>query len=126
MIQVDCADPERLASFWGAVLGVEIDQRLGEGPQYVSLTPSDGPVPPLWFQRVPEPKVVKNRIHLDLLVDDIDAACRRVEALGGGRRDSHDFRGFHGDAEPGFDWRRMTDLAGNEFCLVYRVQSERR
>jgi len=121
MIQIDCPDPERLAAFWAEVLAVEIDRRLGDPPQYVSLMPAGVGVPPLWFQRVPEPKVAKNRLHLDLQVEDIEAACARIEALGGRRRDDHDFQGYHDEGAPGFDWRRMADPEGNEFCLVYRV-----
>jgi hypothetical protein len=60
----------------------------GGQPQYIDLLPLPG-VPTLRFQRVPEPKTTKNRLHLDVSVDDLDEACARVEAFGG-RRDPHD------------------------------------
>lgn len=112
-IQVACADPDRLAAFWGQVLGVRVEARLGDPPQFVNLAATKPGAPQVCFQRVPEPKTVKNRLHLDLAVEDVDAACLRVEALGGWRRDDHDFH------EHGFSWRRMADPDGNEFCLIY-------
>lgn len=112
-IQIDCPDPGRLAAFWVEVLGSEIDFRLGDPPQFVNVAPTEPGAPSVSFQRVPEPKTVKNRVHLDLLVDDVEEASTRVEDLGGRRRDDHDFH------EHGFSWRRMADPDGNEFCLVF-------
>jgi predicted enzyme related to lactoylglutathione lyase len=112
-VQVDCPDPERLAAFWAKVLDVAIEARLGDPPQFVNLASAEPGAPQVCFQRVPEPKSVKNRLHFDLQVEDVDEACARVEALGGRRRDDHDFR------EHGFSWRRMVDPEGNEFCLIY-------
>jgi predicted enzyme related to lactoylglutathione lyase len=114
-IQTDCPDPERLAAFWGAVLAVKIVSRLGDPPQFVNLEAAEPGAPQLAFQRVPEAKVVKNRLHLDLRVEDVDAACARIEGLGGRRRDDHDFH------EHGYSWRRMADPEGNEFCLIYGI-----
>jgi predicted enzyme related to lactoylglutathione lyase len=62
------------------------------------------------FQRVPEDKVVKNRAHVDLRIDDLDAVTDLVERLGGSRVEDHD--------EEGFRWRVMQDPEGNEFCLM--------
>jgi len=66
----------------------------------------------LVFQRVPEPKLARNRVHWDVLVDDLDASTTRVEALGGRW------------TEPGTTvevdgWlsRVMADPEGNEFCI---------
>jgi predicted enzyme related to lactoylglutathione lyase len=112
-IQVDCPDPERLAAFWGQVLNVKIVARLGDPPQFVNLASAEPGAPQVCFQRVPEPKSVKNRLHLDLHVEDVDVASARVEGLGGRRRDDHDFH------EHGYSWRRMADPEGNEFCLIY-------
>src|SRR5258705_13882498 len=78
-IQIDCPDPDRLAAFWVEVLGSEIDFRLGDPPQFVNVAPTEPGAPSVSFQRVPEPKTVKNRVHLDLLVDDVEEASRRVE-----------------------------------------------
>jgi predicted enzyme related to lactoylglutathione lyase len=63
---------------------------------------------------VPEPKTVKNRLDLDLAVDDVEAATARIEALGGRRlRPEADFN------EYGYCWRTMADPEGNEFCLIF-------
>lgn len=114
-IQIDCSDPERLAAFWAGVLAVEIDARLGDPPQFVNLGPAERGAPRVCFQRVPEAKAVKNRLHFDVDVADVEVACARVEVLGGRRLDDHDFH------EHGFSWRRMEDPDGNEFCLIYGV-----
>ena len=115
-IQIDCANPMRLAAFWSEVLGVEIDQPPdGDPPHYVNLIPGTPNEPIVCFQRVPEAKNVKNRLHLDIEVGDIGSATLRVQDLGGRRLDSDDF------TEYGFRWRVMADPAGNEFCLVTRL-----
>lgn len=114
-IQIDCAEPEGLAAFWSQVLSVEIASRLGDPVQFVNLAAAEPSAPQVCFQRVPEPKTLKNRIHLDIAVDDVDVACARVERLGGRRRDAQDFH------EHGYSWRRMADPDGNEFCLIYGV-----
>jgi predicted enzyme related to lactoylglutathione lyase len=111
-VQVDRADPVALASFWATVLGSEIHDRLGDPPHYVSVEPSAPGGPWISFQRVAEPKIVKNRLHLNLTVDNLDQACERIEALGGRRVPGSDL------AEYGFRWRVMVDPEGNEFCLV--------
>ena len=112
-IQTDSIDPDRLAKFWGAVFGVEIEARLGDPPRFVNLAPVKPGFPRVCFQRVPEPKTVKNRLHFDVRVEDVDEACRRIEALGATRRDTDDFH------ELGYSWRRMSDPEGHEFCLIY-------
>ncbi len=113
MIQIDCHDPRRLALFWGAVFGLEIDSTFGEPAHYVGLATAGPNHPHLCFQRVPEPKTLKNRLHLDIWVDDIEPATAQIETLGGRRLPVEDFR------EHGFRWRVMADPEGNEFCLVY-------
>ncbi len=110
-ITIDCGDPLALAGFWAAVFGTRAEPAEGDPPQYVDLLPVPG-VPILRFQRVPEPKAVKNRLHLDVSVADLDAARERVEALGGRRRSAEPF------AEYGYRWLVMADPEGNEFCLV--------
>jgi predicted enzyme related to lactoylglutathione lyase len=108
-IVIDTVDPDPLVTFWSALLGVE---RAGTfGPSYVMLTSGDGTVPPIAFQRVPEPKAVKNRVHLDVKVVDLEAATRRTEEIGGTRI------GAVRDMD-GFRWQVMADPEGNEFCLV--------
>ena len=80
-LQIDCRDPERLALFWAEVLGTSVDDGPTP-PAYVCLRPIEGK-PTICFQRVPEPKSVKNRLHLDIAVEDREAATERIEALGG-------------------------------------------
>ena len=110
-VTIDCHDPERLVRFWAAVFGAAEEWRGGEPVQYVDLGATDGS-PALRFQRVPEPKTVKDRIHLDLRVDDIEEACRRVIELGGVRLEQDDI------SEYDVVFRVMLDPEGNEFCLV--------
>jgi ribonuclease E len=81
-IQVDCEDPERLAAFWAALLATDVRGRLGEPPQYVFLNAAGGDAPRLSFQRVPQAKQGKNRIHFDLAVTDLEEATRSAVALG--------------------------------------------
>ena len=116
-IQTDCRDPERLAAFWGAVLGVGEDFRLGDPLHYIDLLPTAPGRPALCFQRVPEPKVVKNRLHFDLIVDDLDTATGRVESLGGKRVPNGDHH------EYSYTWRIMADPEGNEFCLIQKSEA---
>jgi predicted enzyme related to lactoylglutathione lyase len=110
-VTIDCHDPERLAAFWASVFGTAEEWRGGDPVQYVDLAGTDGS-PVLRFQRVPEPKTVKDRIHLDLRVDDIDEACARIVGLGGVRAQQGDVREYD------VVFRVMLDPEGNEFCLV--------
>ncbi|GIU99455.1 MAG: lactoylglutathione lyase [Actinomycetota bacterium] len=110
-VTIDCRDPLALARFWAAVFDTDIASADDEGPRYVDLRPTPG-VPTLRFQRVPEPKSVKNRLHLDVAVADLEAAEARVAALGGTRISPGVFDEF------GYRWIVMADPEGNEFCLV--------
>ena len=112
-ITIDCADALGLARFWTAVFGTEIESAVGDGPAYVDLLPVPG-IPILRFQRVPEPKTVKNRVHLDVAVADLEAACAEVERLGGRRISPEPF------AEYTYRWLVVADPEDNEFCLVIR------
>lgn len=105
---IDSADPRRTASFWRAALGW---RRTFESDDEVVLeppegSPEDGIVPDLLFLKVPEAKVIKNRLHLDLRPLDKDAEVGRLEALGA-RRVSV------GQGE--VSWVVMADPDGNEF-----------
>ena len=111
---IDCHDPERLAAFWASMFGAVEEWRGGDPAQYLDLGATDGS-PVLRFQRVPEPKTVKDRIHLDLHVDDLEEACRRVIELGGVRVEQGDLREYD------VNFRVMLDPEGNEFCLVSHV-----
>ncbi|MGZ5344992.1 MAG: VOC family protein [Actinomycetota bacterium] len=110
-VTIDCHDPEGLAAFWASIFGAGEEWRGGDPVQYIDLGATDGS-PMLRFQRVPEPKTVKDRIHLDLRVDDIDEACGRVIELGGVRVEQGDVHEYD------VAFRVMLDPEGNEFCLV--------
>ena len=106
-VTIDAADPEGLARFWSALLGLPVRPREG---RFVALQRPPAGAPELVFQPVPEPKRDKVRIHLDVDVPDMDAAARRVRDLGG--TDVAEVR------EAGDTWRVMRDPEGNEFCLI--------
>jgi predicted enzyme related to lactoylglutathione lyase len=100
---IDCADPERLASFWSGLLGRPIAGRTGP---YVWLKRENGLG--IGFQQVAKPKAVKNRVHFDLAAPDPAAEQRRVESLGGQRLKGYEAGGF----------LVMADPEGNEFCII--------
>jgi len=116
-IQIDCIDPMVVARFWAGVLGTEPQEPLGDPPQYVNLGRwNEAPdAVMVAFQRVPERKVVKNRVHLDVEVQDVESATAHIETLGGSRLATPDFR------EYGYSWRVMADPEGNEFCLIFEA-----
>jgi predicted enzyme related to lactoylglutathione lyase len=107
---IDSVDPDRLATFWCALLGVKVDATIGEG-EFLVLSPSEDGLT-VGFQRVPETKAGKNRLHLDLVVSDLDSATKEVEELGGSwlePRTTHELEGFF--------WRCIADSEGNEFDI---------
>lgn len=104
---LDCSDLDRTAEFWRAAAGFTVVGRI-EG-RYVVL---GGHGVTLTLQRVAEPKTVKNRMHIDLLVDDLDNEVRRLEALGATRITAAANRDF------GQRWFVLADPEGNEFCLA--------
>ncbi len=110
-VTIDCADPIRMSAFWGALLGIPASSEHGDDPDWATVAPRSGRFPRLTFQRVPEPKVTKVRIHLDVQVDDIDAGRDQVEFLGGR------WTGIRNDYDEGAVLV-MLDPEGHEFCLV--------
>ncbi|MEV0096236.1 VOC family protein [Streptomyces sp. NPDC050738] len=112
-VTFDCADPERVAQFWAEVLGYEHQGCVAADPSGVG--------PRLYFQRVPEGKVVKNRVHLDVRVGTglvgearlaaLEAECARLIPLGAVRGQL-----LLADEE-NESCLNMQDIEGNEFCL---------
>lgn len=105
MVTVDTRDAERLGGWWAEQLGTEVAQNH-EG--WFVVVPA-GPVL-MAFQKVEDPTPGKNRWHLDLTAEDLDAEVDRLVAAGAtlvGRR---------GDA--GFSWATLTDPDGNEFDIA--------
>jgi len=110
-ITIDCADPARLASFWSAMLDIAQTAEHGDNNGWATVGSRLDDQPRLTFQRVPEPKTGKVRIHLDIQVDDIDAARQRVESLGG------NWSGVRHDYDEG-TVMVMHDPEDHEFCIV--------
>jgi predicted enzyme related to lactoylglutathione lyase len=106
-IVIDCADPQSLAPFWMAVTGYR--EKYGD-EEWVQLEDPAGRSPDIAFQRVPEPKAGKNRLHLDLDVADEEAAAARIEELGGKR--------LWASEDPNDVFITLSDPEGNEFCVV--------
>jgi hypothetical protein len=134
-IVVDCVDPHALVRFWVAATGSEreshdamIRQLLAAGTATdddvttvegelawrtaAACRDPEGRLPRLLFQTVPEPKTVKNRVHLDLFVGDErrEAEVERLTALGATRL-------WDGQLGPS-TWVTMADPEGNEFCVA--------
>ncbi len=106
-VVIDCADHGAVVAFWSAALGWE-RRELNE--QYVVLVPPAGSALPLIFQKVPEPKVVKNRVHLDFRAEAMADEVERLGALGAVRLAEHSLGSVR--------WTVMADPEGNEFCVV--------
>lgn len=116
-IAIDCNDPTVMVPFWAGFLHYE--PPAGSAPHdfssaraYYSLVDPRGRGPMLILQVVPEPVTVKNRLHLDLHVDDIAVEVQRAVDLGAEVVDTDPQT--LGDVA----WVRMTDPEGNLFCLV--------
>ncbi|MEV6303500.1 VOC family protein [Actinoplanes sp. NPDC051861] len=135
-VTFDCADPERVARFWCEVLGYVVppvpdgfgswdDYHAAQAPEernsWFACVDPTGAGPRLFFQRVPEGKVVKNRVHLDVragtgLVGDerlatLQAEQARLEALGASHVRTLVADGVNESCVV------MQDIEGNEFCL---------
>jgi predicted enzyme related to lactoylglutathione lyase len=107
-VTFDCLDPQRVARFWGALLGREPEPSQ-DG--WVYLGQRGDALPRLVFQPVPEPKAGKVRIHLDVAVEDISEGVELVATLGGR------FTGERHDYDEGVVLV-MADPEDHEFCLV--------
>ena len=110
-IGIDCRDPHALAGFWAGALGYRVGE--GDGQPYLDLLPPEEVEAPVVFlQRVPEPKQLKNRLHLDLYVEDPDATIERLETMGADRLGD-----AVRDSDGTFSFQLMADPEGNEFCV---------
>jgi hypothetical protein len=109
-IVIDCADHEVVVAFWLAAMGDYVRVEVNE--QYVAIAPAEPAIgrPAILFQKVPEPKSVKNRVHLDLRGDSMATEVERLTALGAT---------FTAERSLGEDvrWTVMADPEGNEFCV---------
>jgi hypothetical protein len=105
---LDCAEPNGLAPFWREALDYRVHYT---DANLVVLVPKEGIASPLLLQGVPEPKAGKNRMHLDIVVDDIESEANRLQELGAHRIDE----GVQ--SYGGTRWVRMSDPEQNEFCV---------
>jgi catechol 2,3-dioxygenase-like lactoylglutathione lyase family enzyme len=122
----DCRDAAPLARFWAEALGWTVApydedelERLAskgiydpeEDPSVMVEPPEGSDLPLLFFTEVPEEKVVKNRVHLDISADrPLEDEVERLEGLGAQVRNWVE--------EDGVMWCVMLDPQGNEFCVV--------
>jgi Glyoxalase-like domain len=106
-VAFDCTDAPAVARFRAAVLGRQVAE--DSTPERGVLLPGDGDTsgPPIAFNKVPEPKTVKNRLHLDLISDTFDAETERLLSLGARR-----LRDLQADKAR---WVTFADIEGNEF-----------
>lgn len=112
VLAVDAVDPQLIADFWCRILGWRVVEESAEG---ISIAPLDGGWPTIDVLPVPERKMVKNRVHLDLRADGVstEAELERLLELGARRVDV-------GQA-PDVSWVVLADPEGNEFCLLSRA-----
>ena len=108
-LSIDCADAASLARFWSEVLGRPVSP--GAGADHAAIDATDpGSGPRLSFQQVPEPKTIKNRLHLDLRTDQFEAESERLTGLG-----ATPLRSLE---RPQIRWTTFADPEGNEFDLI--------
>jgi hypothetical protein len=137
-VVIDCADPGGLSTFWASALGYKFqdppegsvswedwlrEMKIPEEEWNAAsaVVDPEGKGPRVYFQRVPEGKVMKNRVHLDLNVGGgpgvplekrkvrVDEEAERLVSEGATRVRPVDQRGEY--------WMVMRDPEGNEFCL---------
>jgi hypothetical protein len=136
-VTIDCADPARLAEFWALALGYKIQDPppgFASWPDFLrsigvpdsemnaasAIVDPSGAGSRVFFQRVPEPKTVKNRVHIDVNVAEhgvrgderralVDAHVERLVAAGATVVGPREQRGEH--------WVVLRDPEGNELCV---------
>jgi glyoxalase superfamily protein len=109
----DCVDAARLAGFWARVLEREVDEGGDEKFAAIGLADPSPHHLHFLFERVPEGKTAKNRVHPDLLVEDLENEVRRLVGLGATR--------LAEVAVGGYRWVTLADPEGNEFDVVRAV-----
>ena len=136
-VTVDCADPHTLADWWSETLGWQVepqdeafirrmisagyatdsDTKVHNGmlvwTEGAAICHPEGTqrAPRVLFQLVPEAKVVKNRMHLDVRIgaDDVESAVAGLVARGA--------KVLHSGRQGPHTWTTLTDPEGNEFCV---------
>ena len=106
---IDAADPVRVAEFWAALLGYRVRELDDTEDWWRHLDADSATLPKLTIQPVPEPKTVKNRLHLDIFVADPEPWIRRALELGG--------TALWRSEEPDDWFQVIADPEGNELCI---------
>jgi len=122
-VTFDCADALVVGRFWSTAVGRALDEGADSGfasmgfasrrdrQGWAQVEPADEPT---WiFAQVPEPKVGKNRLHLDVVATDVEAEIAQLVGLGATRVADHE--------EYGYTWTLMTDPEGNEFDIARQL-----
>jgi len=119
-VTFDCADALTVGRFWSAALGRALDPNASSDfaaigfagrRDKVGWAPVERDHDPTWiFTKVSEPKIAKNRMHLDVTAPDPEVEVARFVELGATR--------VADMAEYGYTWTVMTDPEGNEFCVA--------
>ena len=105
-VVIDCADPPTLARWWSSFTGYTLRT---DREDWSTIANEDQSMI-IGFQKVPEGKEVKNRVHLDFWAADEEATARELEAMGATRRWVSE--------DPEDPFVVLADPAGNEFCLI--------
>jgi hypothetical protein len=115
-VVVDCRQARSLGGFYAALLDRPL---VDDANDFFAFIPpgADPPFPGLMFLQVPEPRSGKNRVHIDLVTDDKDAAVARAIELGATSLGDFD--------EYGAVWTTLTDPEGNVFDIAARPDPER-
>jgi predicted enzyme related to lactoylglutathione lyase len=114
-ITVDAHNPKAVAEFWAEALGWTVGEDgddIGWWIERELNDPKKTGFPDILFLKVPDSKVVKNRLHLDLRPDDQAAEVARLESLGAKKID------IGQSTDPDTTWVVMADPEGNEFCIL--------
>jgi len=106
MVVIDCADPLALSDFWAKATGYEMQE---SDDTWAWIKGSDHGAVEIGFQRVPEGKIGKNRVHVDLHTDDEEREAQRIEALGARR--------LYVSDNPEDIFITLADPEDNEFCV---------
>jgi hypothetical protein len=115
-ITLDCGDVLKLAGFWSAALGRPLDEGSSEFFASIGGADAERREPAWYFNKVPEPRQAKNRVHIDLVNPDPRAVDEMVR-LGATVLGEHRI--------PGHSWTVMQDPEGNEFCIAAKAYTGR-
>jgi predicted enzyme related to lactoylglutathione lyase len=110
---IDCHDHHSLAEWWAELLGVTVTH---SDEQFAFLGYAPDRKTTIWFQKVPEVKTGKNRVHLDFAVPDLETTCERIVAMGGTVGEPQSWNGIQ--------WHICRDPEGNEFDVMQAPQVE--